>query len=281
MDERALHRLSVQAFQEMLVAGITTVGEFHYLHHDSSKKGYAFDEVMLRAAKDAGIRIALLNSYYRTGGVDQPLAGGQLRFRTESPAEYWEQFDRLAGKIDAATQSLGVAPHSIRAAPIEDIVQLHDEAARRGLVFHMHVEEQPRDDAGRVGLGELAHELARTIDHLVRPDRHRIPSAVTGPYIVDHLLVVAGRPIRKRRWGDSLGSRRPRSSIGRRRRSGIGGRPRRPSSANRAARLDNDKANSDSYRAGSDATCTSSRWMVTASSMAASMKASVIRRLRR
>src|SRR5262245_2935028 len=100
---------------------------------------------MLRAAKDAGLRIALLNCYYRTGGVDQPLAGGQLRFRTESVEEYWRQFERLAATVDPATQSLGVAPHSIRAAPIEDIAQLHEEATRRGLPFHMHVEEQPEE----------------------------------------------------------------------------------------------------------------------------------------
>jgi formimidoylglutamate deiminase len=100
---------------------------------------------MLRAAKNAGIRMVLLNCYYRTGGVDQPLAGGQFRFRTRSPAEYWEQFDRLAASIDAPMQSLGVAPHSIRAASIEEIAQLHDEACRRRLVIHMHVEEQPKE----------------------------------------------------------------------------------------------------------------------------------------
>lgn len=145
MDEASLHRLAIQAFREMLAAGITTVGEFHYLHHDSREAGFVFDQVMLRAAREAGIRIALLECYYRTGGINQPLAGGQRRFHTQSIEEYWAQFDCLKSIIEPSTQSLGVAPHSIRAAPIEEISQLHQEACKRGLVFHMHVEEQPKE----------------------------------------------------------------------------------------------------------------------------------------
>jgi formimidoylglutamate deiminase len=145
LDATRLHALCVQCFREMLAAGITTVGEFHYLHHDSTLAGYAFDEVVLRAAKDAGIRIVLIESFYRTGGVDQPLAGGQLRFRTNSIDDYWKQVDRLAALLDRSTQSLAASAHSIRAASIEDVVELHLEATRRGLPFHMHVEEQPQE----------------------------------------------------------------------------------------------------------------------------------------
>jgi formimidoylglutamate deiminase len=143
MDEQTMYALSRQAFDEMLAAGVTTVGEFHYLHHDASEQGYAFDEVVLRAAADAGIRIVLLNAYYRTGGIDKELAGGQRRFRTASLEEYWTQMDRLAGIVDPATQTLGAVAHSIRAAPVDEVAALRDESERRHMVLHMHVEEQP------------------------------------------------------------------------------------------------------------------------------------------
>ena len=64
---------------------------------------------------------------YGPGGVAAPLEGGQRRFATASPESYWEQMDRLAERLDPATQSLGVVAHSIRAAPIDDIVQLHED----------------------------------------------------------------------------------------------------------------------------------------------------------
>lgn len=147
MDETSMHRLCVQSFREMLAAGITTVGEFHYLHHDATLRGFALDEVVLRAAAEAGIRIALIHTYYKTGGIGKPLAGGQLRFRTDSIDEYWKQFDRLAKQIDSSTQSLAAAAHSIRAADIAEIKLLHEESIRRRVPFHMHVEEQPQEVA--------------------------------------------------------------------------------------------------------------------------------------
>ncbi len=145
MEETTIYDLSRQAFTEMLAAGITTVGEFHYVHHDASGRGYAFDEVVVRAAADAGIRLVLLCTYYKTGGIGQDLAGGQSRFHTESPQEYWTNFDRLSSRTDPTLQSIGVAAHSIRAVPLEDLVALHDESTRREVVFHMHVEEQPAE----------------------------------------------------------------------------------------------------------------------------------------
>ncbi len=142
MDEETIYALSKQAFGEMLAAGITTVGEFHYLHHDARYEGYAFDEIVLKAAAEAGIRIVLLNAYYAAGGIGEPLEGAQRRFGSPSLEAFWLQMDRLQTLIDQQTQSLGVVAHSIRAADIQDIKTLHEEAQRRGLVFHIHVEEQ-------------------------------------------------------------------------------------------------------------------------------------------
>ena len=145
LEERELFRLSRQAFEEMLDAGVTAVGEFHYMHHATGDTDYAFDRVVLEAAAAAGIRIVLLNTYYATGGIGQPLGPAQRRFRSPGVDAYWKQMDLLEPALDRRTQSLGVAPHSIRAASIEDISAIHVEARRRGLPFHMHVEEQPRE----------------------------------------------------------------------------------------------------------------------------------------
>jgi formimidoylglutamate deiminase len=145
LDPEPFKRISVQAFREMLAAGVTTVGEFHYFHHTRGTNDYAFDELILESAREAGIRIALLLTYYRTGGVNQPLSGGQLRFATASPAEYWDRMDQLAKKIDPRRETLGVVAHSIRAASPDEIAQLHAESVRRRMPFHIHVVEQRKE----------------------------------------------------------------------------------------------------------------------------------------
>jgi len=142
ITEQQIYDLSAQAFREMLTAGITTVGEFHYLHHDESCEGFAFDEVVLKAASDVGIRIVLLNVFYKTGGFGQALENAQERFGSPTLDKFWEQMDRLETIIDKSSQTLGVVAHSIRAADIDDIAALHEEAKKRKHVFHMHIEEQ-------------------------------------------------------------------------------------------------------------------------------------------
>ncbi|HET7468463.1 MAG TPA: formimidoylglutamate deiminase [Gemmatimonadales bacterium] len=144
LDRAGLRRISAQAFAEMRDAGITTVGEFHYVHHERAGD-FALDEAILEAANDAGIRMVLLYCYYATGAPGRPLEGGQRRFATPSVDQYWRQLDRLAGCLDPGTQSLGVAPHSIRAASPDDIRLLYTEARRRNLPVHLHVEEQRRE----------------------------------------------------------------------------------------------------------------------------------------
>jgi formimidoylglutamate deiminase len=143
LDSAELYALSLQGFREMRAAGITTVGEFHYVHHrDPEAADYGFDGVVLAAAAEAGIRVAFIQSYYRTGAVGQPLAGAQRRFDSPSPARYWEQMDRLAARLDPRRESLAASVHSLRAAGIEDLAAIYAEARRRDLPFHIHVEEQ-------------------------------------------------------------------------------------------------------------------------------------------
>ena len=74
LDRSTLRRLSARAFAEMRDAGITTVGEFHYVHHER-EGDFALDEAMVDAARDAGIRLVLLYSYYATGAPGPPARG--------------------------------------------------------------------------------------------------------------------------------------------------------------------------------------------------------------
>ncbi len=134
------------AFEEMRAAGITTVGEFHYLHHaDPDAADFRLDEALLEAASEAGIRLVLLETYYAAAGPGRPPEGAQRRFRSPSLEAYWRQVDRLAGLLDPTSQSLGVAAHSLRAASPDELAALAGEASRRGLPFHLHLEEQVRE----------------------------------------------------------------------------------------------------------------------------------------
>lgn len=151
LDAERFHALSLQAFREMRAAGITTVGEFHYLHHLSfphlsAEPDFTADRLVLDAAREAGIRIVLLQAAYRRGGFDdRPLEGGQRRFDTLSLDHFWRQLDALGEPLDPSTQSLGVVAHSTRAVEIGEIVELHRGARERGLALHLHVEEQTRE----------------------------------------------------------------------------------------------------------------------------------------
>lgn len=145
MTEQRAYELSRQAFLEMRAAGIATVAEFHYLRHADDERGFELDQAILAAAKEVGVRLVLLDVYYNTGDIAQPLTGGQVRFESRSLDEFWVAHDRLLTMMDPTRQLLGIAAHSIRAVPLDDLIALHEEARRRGLVMHMHVEEQRQE----------------------------------------------------------------------------------------------------------------------------------------
>lgn len=165
LDENRFYQLTLAAFREMRSCGITTVGEFHYLHHrrrraqDDRERDFALDERVIEAATEAGIRLVLLQAFYGRGGIGRELSGAQHRFATRSLEEYWRQFERLESRLDPASQSLGVVAHSIRSTSPEEIAALYSEARRRGLVFHIHLEEQRQeieDSIAAYGMGPLA-----------------------------------------------------------------------------------------------------------------------------
>jgi len=150
MTPERVERLATRVYREMRDAGITTVGEFHYLHHaGADEPDFELDEAVVRAARAVGIRLVLLQGVYRAGGFDRPLEPSQRRFATPDLEDFWRRLDaRAATGADAGGDPrlhLGVVAHSVRAVAIDDVVAIHAEARRRGLVLHMHLEEQPKE----------------------------------------------------------------------------------------------------------------------------------------
>lgn len=153
LDEQGFLDACTRTFREMLAAGITSVGEFHYLHHSKAALegdyDWTFDEIVLEAARSAGIRIVLLQAMYAAGGIGQEPSRPQRRFFCDDADVFWRRFDALSDSLSAG-QSSGVVAHSVRAVPPELVVALHQESVRRGVAFHMHVEEQRQEIADSI-----------------------------------------------------------------------------------------------------------------------------------
>ncbi|HEX6940298.1 MAG TPA: formimidoylglutamate deiminase [Longimicrobiales bacterium] len=137
-------------FLEMLRAGITSVGEFHYLHRDPEGRRYQESNELahrvLEAAADVGLRIALLNVCYATGAIGGPLRPEQRRFATPELDAYLRDTADLQDRFRGDPRvTVGVAPHSVRAVPREWLRELRAWAASRDVAVHMHVSEQPRE----------------------------------------------------------------------------------------------------------------------------------------
>lgn len=148
LDERRAAELSRDAFEEMLDAGYTTVGEFHYVRHLDERRRFALDDAVIGAAVDSGIRLVLLHTAYETGGIGEPLRGGQRRFETRGVEEYWDAHDRIMRELKAIPDgraSIGVVAHSVRAVSWEVAKALRRGSRDRGQIFHMHVEEVVRE----------------------------------------------------------------------------------------------------------------------------------------
>jgi formimidoylglutamate deiminase len=145
-----LEAVSRMCFLEMARAGITCVGEFHYLHRDPAGKRYADPNELslrvLRAARKVGLRVVLLRVAYARAGFGVPDNPRQLRFIEGSPEEYLENLDRLAQRVRKdALVTVGAAPHSVRACPADWITAIAAESNRRGWPLHLHVSEQPAE----------------------------------------------------------------------------------------------------------------------------------------
>jgi formiminoglutamate deiminase len=147
LDPDTYHALARAVYAEMALAGITCVGEFHYLHHGPDGAPYAdpnaMGEALIEAAREAGIRITLLDTCYLAGGIGKDLEGAQLRFG-DGTADAW------AGRVSALRAGghgrIGAAVHSVRAVPREQIRVVAAWAAEHGAALHVHLSEQPAEN---------------------------------------------------------------------------------------------------------------------------------------
>jgi len=148
LDPQQVYNVACMAFLEMALAGTTTVGEFHYLH--TAPNGRPYDDPnllgkqVIAAAQSVGIRIVLLRCAYLRSGYQLPPDPGQTRF-IETTHDFLANMDALLHEVPATASDmvrLGVAPHSIRAVPLDDLRQIAAWARARSLPVHMHMAEQ-------------------------------------------------------------------------------------------------------------------------------------------
>jgi formimidoylglutamate deiminase len=150
LTPESIYDISLVAYRELAAAGVLTVGEFHYLHHQPDGSPYAdrtmMSDAVIRAAKDAGLRIALLRVIYARAAAGQPPAGAQLRFCDRSLEQGLADVETLVLRYaNDKDVRIGVAPHSVRAVPPEWLSEIGRFAFAQALPFHMHVAEQPAE----------------------------------------------------------------------------------------------------------------------------------------
>lgn len=160
---------SRMAFLEMALSGITAVGEFHYLHHAPDGKPYddpnQLAKEVIRAAGDVGLRIALLRVAYVRSGFRTDPNPQQARFIEADADIYLQRVEELVNELNRGTEGYarlrranpgmpeacapsawtGVAPHSVRAVPLEYLREVIGHANELNLRVHMHVAEQPAE----------------------------------------------------------------------------------------------------------------------------------------
>lgn len=200
-------------FLEMAHAGITTVGEFHYLHN--APDGTPYDDPnllahqVIAAAKSVGLRIVLLRSAYLRSGDQLPPDPGQRRFFEQSDAFLANIASlRASYAADSAEVSFGVAPHSIRAVPLEELREIISWARSNSLPVHMHVAEQIAENTacqreyGWTPVDLLAREGLLGKDfvavHAIHLDSHEISA------LADAHAIVCSCPTTERNLGDGI-----------------------------------------------------------------------------
>ncbi|WP_262281986.1 formimidoylglutamate deiminase [Micromonospora sp. MA102] len=149
LDPDSYLALARAAYAEMALAGITCVGEFHYLHHGPEGRPYADPNAMsaalVEAAAHAGIRLTLLDTAYLTASVDgAELVGTQRRFGDGDALRWVERVDAFRPENDHARR--GAAIHSVRAVPAEQLATVAGWADRNGVPLHVHLSEQPAEN---------------------------------------------------------------------------------------------------------------------------------------
>jgi formiminoglutamate deiminase len=150
LDPDTYFTLARATYREMAAAGITCVGEFHYLHHQPDGTPYddpnAMGVALIEAAREAGIRITLLDTCYLSSGFGEPPQGAQVRY-ADRDATAWAV--RVASLADSEQTRIGAAVHSVRAVPAEQLPTIA-ESAGDDQPLHVHLSEQVAENQGSV-----------------------------------------------------------------------------------------------------------------------------------
>ncbi|MFI1647602.1 formimidoylglutamate deiminase [Streptomyces avidinii] len=139
--------LARAVYAEMALAGITNVGEFHYVHHAPGGAAYAdpnaMGEALIEAAAAAGIRITLLDTAYLSSGFGEAPNSHQLRF-SDGTAEAWAE--RASALKPREHALIGAAIHSVRAVPAAELATVARWAEERRAPLHVHLSEQTAEN---------------------------------------------------------------------------------------------------------------------------------------
>ncbi len=148
LEPDSYRRLARAVYTEMVMAGITAVGEFHYLHHQIDGSPYSDPNemagVLTDAAAEAGIRLTLLDALYLSSGFGQPVEGVQRRF-SDGSAEAW--IARVEGLNLGSDVRVGAAIHSVRAVDQKAAETVAAWANKNGVPLHFHLSEQEAENA--------------------------------------------------------------------------------------------------------------------------------------
>jgi formiminoglutamate deiminase len=206
LDPDSYLALARATYREMVAAGITSVGEFHYLHHQADGTPYAdpneMGRALVQAAQDAGLRIRLLDACYLSSGFGEPPIGVQQRF-SDGTAEAWAE---RVGQL----QDAGAAIHSVRAVPDDQLAAIVE--ASQGRPLHVHLSEQvAENDACVAAYGATPTQLLA--DHGVLGP---LTSAVHATHLTDDDIGHLGGtrtsscfcPTTERDLGDGIGPSR-------------------------------------------------------------------------
>ncbi|WP_424920701.1 formimidoylglutamate deiminase [Streptomyces sp. wa13] len=140
--------LARATYAEMALAGITAVGEFHYLHHAPGGTPYdnpnAMGEALIAAASEAGIRITLLDTAYLAAGFGEEPNRHQTRFSDVTADAWAERASLLEGDDDLVV--IGAAIHSVRAVPVGQLATVARWAQERAVPLHVHLSEQTAEN---------------------------------------------------------------------------------------------------------------------------------------
>jgi formiminoglutamate deiminase len=172
LDPARYFALARAVYAEMALAGVTCVGEFHYLHHAPGGVRYGdpneLGRALIQAAAAAGLRVTLLDACYLAGGfvpggTPVPLTGVQLRFGDGTAAAWAERVSGFGGDslgMVAPHARLGAAIHSVRAVGPDQVPEIMAWSHAHGAPVHAHLSEQPLENAeSRAAFGRTPAEV--------------------------------------------------------------------------------------------------------------------------